>query len=122
MPRVPPAAKEPITSRSLYPRDRKVGSDTRLIVAEVATLEPEQAANIAQEAMLVWINPPGKNDIHRETALYILSPIPLRSISSPIKRKSGTAIRMKFVLVSHALLPIMFHNGASEKKLSLIHI
>jgi len=30
-----------------------VGKETRLIVAEVATLEPEQAANMAHEAILV---------------------------------------------------------------------
>jgi hypothetical protein len=39
--------------RSEYPLWRKLGRDTRLMVAEVATLEPEQAAKMAQETMLV---------------------------------------------------------------------
>ena len=85
------------------------------MVADVATLEPEQAAKMAQEAILVWISPPGRKEIQRETAPYIFSPMPLRSINSPIKRNSGTAIKMKFVFVSHALFPMMFQRGASEK-------
>ena len=114
MPRVPPAAREPMTRRSLYPRCRKDGSETRLMVAEVATLEPEHAANTAQEAMLVCSSPPGRNTSQRESAPYIRSPMPERSISSPISRKRGTATRMKLVLLSHALFPRMFHSGASE--------
>ena len=84
------------------------------MVAEVATLEPEQAANTAQEAMLVCSRPPGRNTSQRDSAPYIRSPIPERSISSPISRNSGTATRMKLVLLSQALLPRMFHRGASE--------
>ena len=84
------------------------------MVAEVATLEPEQAANTAHDAMFVCSRPPGRNTSHRDRAAYIRSPIPERSISSPISRNSGTATRIKFVLLSHALLPRMFHSGASE--------
>ena len=53
MPSVPPAANEPITMRSEYSRRRKEGNDARLMVADVATLDPEQAAKMAQDTMLV---------------------------------------------------------------------
>ena len=84
------------------------------MVAEVATLEPEHAANTAQDAMLVCSRPPGRNTNHRDSAPYMRSPMPERSINSPISRNSGTATRMKFVLLSQALFPRMFHSGASE--------
>ena len=85
------------------------------MVADVATLEPEQAAKTAHETMLVWINPPGRNHSQREIVAYMRSPIPLRFISSPISMKTGTATKMKLVFPSHALLAMMFHSGASEK-------
>ena len=116
IPNVPPAAKDPITIRSEYPRCRNDGSDTRLIVAEVATLDPEQAAKMAQDTMLVWIRPPGRKNIHLDMTRYIFSPIPLRFINSPIRTNRGTATRMKLVLDSHALFAMMFQRGASEKK------
>ena len=52
---MPPAANEPITMRSEYSRRRKEGNDARLMakVADVATLDPEQAAKMAQDTMLV---------------------------------------------------------------------
>ena len=84
------------------------------MVAEVATLEPEQAAKTAQDAMLVCSRPPGRKTSQRDSAPYMRSPMPERSISSPMSRNSGTATRMKLVLLSQALLPRMFHSGASE--------
>ena len=120
IPKVPPAANDPITIRSEYPRCRNDGRDTRLIVADVATLDPEQAAKIAQETMLVWIRPPGRKNIHLDITRYIFSPIPLRFINSPIKTNRGTATRMKLVFDSHALLAMMFQSGASEKKYIMI--
>ena len=114
MPRVPPAAKDPITNRSLYPRWRNEGRATLLIVAAVATLEPAQAANMAHEAMLLWIRPPGMNTSQRDRTLYIRSATPLRRTNSPIRMNSGIAIRMKLVLPSQALLPMMFHKLGLE--------
>ena len=51
MPKVPPAASDPITNRSLYPRCRNDGSDTRLMVAGGGHAGTEQAAKTAQDAM-----------------------------------------------------------------------
>ena len=79
MPRVPPAASDPTTSRSLYPRVWNVGRATRLMVAAVEILDPEQAAKMAQETMLVWSNPPGIGATQRSRARYMRSAMPLRS-------------------------------------------
>jgi hypothetical protein len=68
------------------------------MVAAVATLEPAQAANTAQEAMLLWISPPGMKTSQRERTLYIPSAIPLRRTSSPIRMNNGMASRTKLVL------------------------
>ena len=40
-----------------------------LIVAAVATLEPEVAANMAEVPMFACINPPGSQDSHWAAAL-----------------------------------------------------
>ena len=90
------------------------------MVAEVATLEPEQAAKMAHETILVWIRPPGSHQIQRVIPAYIRSPMPLRFISSPIRMNSGTATRMKLVFPSQDLFAMMFHRGASEKKCIMI--
>ena len=84
------------------------------MVAAVATLEPAQAANMAHEAMLLWIRPPGMNTSQRDKTLYIRSATPLRRTNSPIRMNSGMAIRMKLVLPSQALLPMMFHRLGLE--------
>ena len=86
------------------------------MVAAVATLEPEQAANKAQEAMLVCNSPPGISATQRERAVYISSARPLRSTSSPIMIKRGMANHVQSLYVPHALVAIWFHRGASVKK------
>ena len=35
------------------------------IVAEVATLEPDTAANTPQATMLEWVSPPGSTEVTR---------------------------------------------------------
>jgi bacterioferritin-associated ferredoxin len=40
------------------------------MVAAVATLEPAQAANMAHEAMLLWIRPPGMNTSQRDMTAF----------------------------------------------------
>ena len=82
-------------------------------------LEPEQAANRAEDTTFVWISPPGRNHIQREMAEYIRSPMPERFISSPIRMKSGTATRTKLVFTSQALADMMFHNGRRRRRTSL---
>ena len=68
------------------------------IVATVATVEPEVAANMAQVPMLACMSPPGSQESHWIIDAYILSEMPERSKSSPIRMKSGIAIRTKLVL------------------------
>ena len=53
-----------------------LASATVPIVAAVATLDPEVAANIAQAAMLECISPPGSHGTHSTSALYMRSAMP----------------------------------------------
>src|SRR5690554_1302583 len=75
------------------------------MVAVVATLDPEVAANNAQEKMLVCIRPPGTLPTHRLTDLYISSVIPDRSRISPIMIKRGIATRTNSVLALQVISP-----------------
>ena len=69
MPRVPPAAMEPMMSGRPYPRRSISGMAIIPMVAAVATLEPEIAAKIAHEKTLATARPPGRNATQRATAL-----------------------------------------------------
>ena len=64
MPSVPPAVIVPRNKRSLYLYFLTSPSETVPIVAAVATLDPEVAANKAQAAMLECIRPPGSHETH----------------------------------------------------------
>ncbi len=75
------------------------------IVAAVATLEPETAANSVQVPMFECISPPGSHDSQCVIAAYIRSAIPERSRISPSSTNSGMANRMKLVEVDHAVSP-----------------
>ena len=90
------------------------------MVADVATLEPQQAEKMAHETTLVWIRPPGRNHNQRAITAYMRSPMPERFISSPMRMNSGIATRIKPVVPSQALLAMMFQSGASEKKYMMI--
>ncbi len=85
------------------------------MVAAVAALEPETAANRAQEAMLECKRPPGMGDNQFDRIRYMRSAIPLRTRISPIIIKSGTATRIKLLFVFQAICPNISHNGRSEK-------
>jgi hypothetical protein len=71
----------------------------------VATLEPEDAAKIALEPILACIRPPGSQDSHCTTALYMRWAIPARSMSSPSSTNIGTATRMNSMFCSHMVSP-----------------
>ena len=77
------------------------------MVAAVATLEPEVAANRAQAAMLVCSRPPGSQRSHSASAPYMRSATPLRSRISPSRMKSGTATSRNSFIVVQARLPII---------------
>ena len=67
---------------------------------------------------MVCISPPGIKSTQRDSARYIRLAKPPRSTISPIRINSGMATRLTLVLVSQARLPIMFHTGLSENRLS----
>ena len=81
------------------------------MVAAVATLEPEVAANMAQAAMLECIRPPGSHDTQCVSAAYIRSAMPERSSTSPSRMNSGMATRMKSVEADQAISPIARDTG-----------
>ena len=76
-------------------------------MAEVATLEPEVAANSAQVAMLVCSRPPGNHCSQAASALYMRSATPLRVRISPSRMNSGMATSRNSFIVLHMVLPIM---------------
>ncbi len=84
------------------------------MVAAVATLEPDTAANSVQVAMLECISPPGSHEIHCVMALYMRSAMPERSRISPSNTNSGIANRMKLVETDHAVSPIASRSGRNE--------
>jgi hypothetical protein len=84
------------------------------MVAAVATLEPEVAANIAQAAMLECIRPPGSQGTHSTSALYMRSAVPERSRISPSSTKKGIATSRKLFDVAHAISPSASESGSLE--------
>src|SRR5215210_906956 len=84
------------------------------MVAAVATLEPEVAANIAQAAMFECMSPPGSQGIHSTSALYMRSAIPERSRISPRSTKNGIATRRKLFDVPQAISPMASESGSFE--------
>src|SRR5262245_26892886 len=115
LPRAPPEASEPSTSRSSYPRARKDGRATDPIVAAVATLDPDTAEKTAQAAMLLCRSPPGMGLSQWASTRYMRSDSPLRKSSSPMRRKRGMATSTKLVLVFQATRPARSHRGRSPK-------
>jgi hypothetical protein len=89
IPSVPPAQMLPKASRSLYLRSSSAGRAMVPIVAEVAILDPEVAANMAEAMMLVCSSPPGTRDNQPARALYMRSLKPARSSSSPSRMNRG---------------------------------
>ena len=84
------------------------------MVAAVATLDPEVAANIAQAAMLECIRPPGSQGSHSTSALYIRSAMPERSRISPSSTKNGIATSRKLFDVSQTISPMASDSGSFE--------
>ena len=83
------------------------------MVAAVATLEPEVAANIADAPMLECIRPPGSQDSHWIIAAYMRCAIPARIMISPSMMNSGTATRMKEVETVQACSPTTRCSGSA---------
>ena len=76
-------------------------------VAAVATEEPEEAANIAEQPMLACIRPPGSQDNHWITALYIRCAIPARNMISPSRINIGMATSINSLLWCQIKSPSM---------------
>src|SRR5918999_4041260 len=88
---------------------------TEPMVAAVAALDPETAANIAQAAILECRSPLGNGPSQAEIVRYMRSEMPLRTRISPIMMKSGTATSTKLLFVFQAICPSISHSGRSEK-------
>ncbi len=114
MPSVPPAAIVPRNSGSLYPCRRTSGSAIVPIVAAVATLEPDVAANMAHEPMLECISPPGSQESHCASAAYIRAAMPERSSSSPSRMNIGIAMSRKSVPYCQKESPMARCRGMME--------
>ena len=83
-------------------------------VAAVATLEPEVAANMAQEPIFECISPPGSQDSHCASAAYIRAAMPERSSSSPSRMNIGIAMSRNSVPFCQNASPIARCSGISE--------
>ena len=84
------------------------------IVAAVATLEPEVAANRAQAPMLECIRPPGSQESHCRIESYIPVAIPERNRISPSRINNGMATRVYSVPVDHITIPMALESGIGE--------
>ena len=105
MPRVPPAAMEPMMSGRPYPRRSISGMAIIPMVAAVATLEPDTAAKMAHEKMLATASPPGRKPTQRATAVKRPLPMPEWSRIPLMKTKRGTAMKEKLVALVQAIDP-----------------
>src|SRR5437763_3998611 len=65
------------------------------IVAQVAALEPETAAKIAQPTTLVWRSRPGRRCIHGARPRNMSWLRRVRNRISPIQMKSGSAVSVQ---------------------------
>ena len=70
MPSVPPAATAPAARRSVYPNRRISGIATLPIVAAVATLDPETAANPPHATIVAIASPPRRCPRNELAASY----------------------------------------------------
>ena len=95
IPNVPPAAKRPYTKFLLYPLLIISGIATTPMVAAVATDTPEIAAKIPHEIIVATARPPGQCPTQACTALNKSFPHPPFKSTLLIKRKSGTASKIK---------------------------
>src|SRR5690625_274415 len=105
IPKVPPAATEPNTKRSLYFLAFIAGTATVPIVAAVATDEPEMAANRPHETILECSSPPGSGDSQYDSVRYMRSVTPARTKISPNNTNKGMQVRMKLFREPHIVLP-----------------
>src|SRR5437868_1271904 len=65
------------------------------MVAQVAALEPDTAANTAQPATLVWRSRPGRLCIQGASPLNMSCDSLVRNRISPIQRNSGSAVSVQ---------------------------
>ena len=114
IPRVPPAASVPRNRRLSYPYFSSWGMATVPMVAAVAALDPDVAANRAQAPTLECIRPPGSQLTHWVTAEYMRSAMPARSRISPSRMNSGTVRNRKVAVEVHASSPMPRLSGMKE--------
>ena len=86
------------------------------MVAAVAAVDPDIAANAAQVAMFACMRPPGSQRNQAVKQRYMRSVRPPRSSSSPMRMNIGTATSTFVVPTFHAIRPVISHSGRSLKK------
>ena len=114
-PTVPPAAMIAPDRPGLTPRSTISGPSSRPMVAAVAALEPEIAANRPQENIAVAaVAPCMKPTQERENAISLrLMPPSVRK--SPVMTNRGTARKMKFLIESFAAMPTLVSGNSTTK-------
>src|SRR5476649_1277525 len=91
IPRAPDAASEPTDKLLSYPRHRSSFKVIFPMVAVVATLEPQIAANNAHPRTFVCTSRPGRKLTQGDSPRNRRREMSVRKIRSPIHMKSGTA-------------------------------
>ena len=86
---LPPAAMHPVASPSSYPALRNSGSAMRVMVAALASEEPETAPNSAEAASVATASPPRKPDTSTRAALNSSPDKRDSDATSPITMNSG---------------------------------
>ena len=76
------------------------------MVAAVATLDPETEPNSAQEPMFECISPPGSQESHWTSALYMRVGDAAAQQDLAEHDVEGMAVRMKLVVVDQASSPM----------------
>jgi hypothetical protein len=90
MPSVPPAAIAPVASASEYPADRISRSAIGVIVAAVATEDPQTAPKQAEAPMVATASPPLTPDVTTRAALNKSADRPEAEATPPVRINSGT--------------------------------
>ncbi len=116
IPNVPPAAIVPANRPGLYPYFSLCGIATVVMVAAVATEEPEIDEKIAEDAIFACNNPPGNQESHFCKAKYIFFAIPEWRSISPKSTKNGMESSRKSVLALQVTSPIDSKMGKSDRK------
>src|SRR5262249_54388081 len=91
---LPPAAMQPVAKPSSYPALRSSGSAMRVMVAALASEDPDTAPNKADAASVATASPPRKHDRMTRAPLNSSPESRDSDAISPISTNSGTTERL----------------------------